>query len=68
VAQEEKNYWLNNVVDEIITQYPKGEIVVSSGISPSASYHIGHFREVLTADGVGDPAAWPAGAAYSLCR
>jgi lysyl-tRNA synthetase class 1 len=52
VAQEEKTYWLNNVVDEIIAQYPEGEIVVSSGISPSASYHIGHFREVLTADGL----------------
>jgi lysyl-tRNA synthetase class 1 len=25
---------------------------VSSGISPSASYHIGHFREALTADAI----------------
>lgn len=26
--------------------------MVSSGISPSASYHIGHFREALTADAI----------------
>lgn len=35
---------------EIVRLYPEGEIVVSSGISPSASYHIGHFREIMTAD------------------
>jgi lysyl-tRNA synthetase class 1 len=45
-------YWLDTVVDQIIEKFPEGEIVVSSGISPSASYHIGHFREVLTADGL----------------
>ncbi len=50
--QEEKKYWLDSVTDQIIEQYPEGEIIVSSGISPSASYHIGHFREVLTADGL----------------
>ena len=50
--QDQRTYWLNTVVDQIIAQYPKGEILVSSGISPSASYHIGHFREVLTADGL----------------
>lgn len=49
---EQRNYWLNTVVDQIVARYPEGEIIVSSGISPSASYHIGHFREVLTADGL----------------
>lgn len=44
--------WLNAVVDEIIDKHPKGEIVVSSGVSPSGTYHIGHLREVLTADAV----------------
>ncbi len=42
--------WLNTIVDEIVARYPEGQILVSSGISPSANYHIGHFREVLTAD------------------
>jgi lysyl-tRNA synthetase class 1 len=44
------NYWLDLAVTDIVARYPKGEIVVSSGISPSASYHIGHFREIMTAD------------------
>ncbi|MBI4101065.1 lysine--tRNA ligase, partial [Candidatus Microgenomates bacterium] len=43
-------FWLDIATQEIVKQYPKGEIVVSSGISPSATYHIGHFREILTAD------------------
>ena len=46
----ESNYWLDIAVREILQAYPEGEIVVSSGISPSASYHIGHFREIMTAD------------------
>lgn len=44
------NYWLDLAVREILAAYPKGEITVSSGISPSATYHIGHFREIMTAD------------------
>lgn len=46
----ESQFWLNPIIDEIIAKYPEGEIVVSSGISPSASYHIGHFREILSTD------------------
>jgi len=48
--QSESNYWLDIAVREILAAYPEGEIIVSSGISPSASYHIGHFREIMTAD------------------
>lgn len=50
-AQASK-YWLDQIVDQAIAAYPEGEILVSSGISPSASYHIGHFREALTADAI----------------
>jgi lysyl-tRNA synthetase class 1 len=46
------NYWLDQIADEAVKKYPTGDILVSSGISPSASYHVGHFREVLTADGI----------------
>ena len=46
------HYWLDRIADEAVEKYPQGEILVASGISPSASYHIGHFREVLTADGI----------------
>lgn len=42
--------WLNTVVDELIDRHPDGEIVVSSGVSPSGTYHLGTLREVLTAE------------------
>ncbi|MCC7289348.1 hypothetical protein IT414_03095, partial [bacterium] len=46
----ESNYWINVAAQNIANHYSEDKIVVSSGISPSASYHIGHFREILTAD------------------
>lgn len=46
------NYWLDQVADEIITRYPKGEVVVSSGHSPSGTYHIGTTREMMTASAI----------------
>lgn len=48
--QASSGYWLDKTVAEIITQIPEGPITVASGVSPSGLYHIGHFREVLTAD------------------
>lgn len=47
---EQSSYWLDIAAEDIVKSYPEGEIVVSSGISPSASYHIGHFREIMTAE------------------
>ncbi len=44
--------WLNRVVDELEKRRPKGELVVSSGVSPSGSYHLGTLREVLTAEAI----------------
>jgi len=42
--------WLNKVVDEAVAKNPEGEIIVSSGVSPSGKYHLGTLREVLTAE------------------
>lgn len=42
--------WLNKIVDELISKHPEGEIVVSSGVSPSGAYHVGTLREILTAE------------------
>lgn len=42
--------WLNKIVDEAIAQHPEGDIIVSSGVSPSGTYHLGTLREVLTAE------------------
>jgi lysyl-tRNA synthetase class I len=33
--------WLNKVVDEVVAAHPEGEILVSSGVSPSGVYHVG---------------------------
>lgn len=48
--QYQSQYWLDIEVDRILEKMPEGEIVVASGISPSASYHIGHYPEVLMAE------------------
>lgn len=44
--------WLNDITEELITRHPKGEIVVSSGVSPSGTYHLGTLREVMTAEAI----------------
>ena len=50
MKDSETKYWLNGVLDKIEEKYPEGEVIISSGISPSADYHIGHFREILSSD------------------
>lgn len=42
--------WLNKIVDELCVCHPDGTIIVSSGVSPSGTYHLGTLREVLTAE------------------
>ncbi len=42
--------WLNKIVNEVTARHPNGEIIVSSGVSPSGTYHLGTLREVLTAE------------------
>lgn len=44
--------WLQKIADSLETTYPDGEVLVSSGVSPSGRYHVGTLREVLTADAV----------------
>lgn len=44
--------WLNKVVDELLKRRPDGEIIVSSGVSPSGAYHLGTLREILTAEAI----------------
>ena len=44
--------WLNKIADEVIAAHPDGDILVSSGVSPSGVYHVGTLREVLTADAI----------------
>ncbi len=44
--------WLNKIAEDVIKQHPKGEITVSSGVSPSGTYHLGTLREVMTAEAI----------------
>lgn len=44
--------WLNQLVDEIISRFPDGEILIESGASPSGTYHFGHLREIITCDAI----------------
>ena len=44
--------WLNKIVDDLIERHPEGQILIESGSSPSGSYHMGHTRELVTADAV----------------
>lgn len=42
--------WLNEIVERAMSAHPEGEIIVSSGVSPSGKYHLGTLREILTAE------------------
>ncbi len=44
--------WLDKVVDEALALHPEGQILVSSGASPSGPYHFGHLREVIFCDAI----------------
>lgn len=45
-------FWIQKVVDDIEKEHPEGEVIVSSGVSPSGTYHVGTLREVLTTDAI----------------
>ena len=49
---ENLRYWLDQICEAVDLAHPSGELLVSSGISPSGPYHLGHSREVLTADAI----------------
>lgn len=44
--------WLSKIADELTARHPSGEIVISSGVSPSGKYHLGTLREILTAEAI----------------
>ena len=52
MTRKEHSFWLAKAVEEINQQRPEGDLIVSSGASPSGPYHIGHLREFLTADAI----------------
>jgi lysyl-tRNA synthetase class 1 len=44
--------WLNEIVNELISRHPSGEILIESGGSPSGTHHLGHMRELIIADAI----------------
>lgn len=44
--------WLNQIADELEARHPDGEILIETGSAPSGTYHLGHLRELVTADAV----------------
>lgn len=53
MSQEQNmHYWLDQLVNKILNTYSDDELIVSSGVSPSGMYHVGHSREILTADAI----------------
>ena len=52
MSDKQHRFWLEKAVAEINHARPDGELIVSSGASPSGTYHVGHLREFLTADAI----------------
>jgi lysyl-tRNA synthetase class 1 len=44
--------WLAEVADEVERRNPDGDILISSGGSPSGTYHLGHMRELVICDAI----------------
>lgn len=44
--------WLDDIANELIARHPEGEILIETGASPSGTYHLGHMRELVTADAI----------------
>ena len=44
--------WLNKIADDLVERHPEGEVLIESGASPSGTYHLGHLRELMTADAI----------------
>lgn len=43
-------HWADAIAQELI--HAQSEHLISTGITPSGEYHVGHLREVLTAEGI----------------
>ncbi len=52
MTADKSKYWLDQAVAEIQQAQPEGEIIVSSGHSPSGNYHFGLLREFLIASAI----------------
>lgn len=49
--QNTSKYWLDQVLDQV-QERTSQPVILASGITPSGPYHVGHAREILTAEAV----------------
>ncbi len=52
MTEQNNRDWLDQLAEQVTERYPQGEIVVSSGHSPSGTYHVGTLREIMTANAI----------------
>ena len=52
MTQPHNQDWLDQVVEHVTHMHPMGKLIVSSGHSPSGTYHVGTLREVVTANAI----------------
>lgn len=50
--QDSSQYWLDGVLDTVASRANGEPVLVCSGITPSGPYHVGHAREILTAEAI----------------
>lgn len=49
--EQTSRYWLDAVLDQVQAR-TTGDVTICSGITPSGPYHVGHGREILTAEAI----------------
>ncbi|MDP4038387.1 MAG: lysine--tRNA ligase [bacterium] len=49
---EDSRYWLDILCQQLTHKYQDKKIVIASGATPSGPYHVGHIKEIFTADAI----------------
>ncbi len=50
MSENRAQHWADVIADEVLQH--QTQHLISTGITPSGDYHVGHLREVMTAEGV----------------
>ncbi len=50
MSEPRPQHWADAVAQELLHTHTRH--LISTGITPSGEYHVGHLREVLTAEGI----------------
>ena len=51
-THDTSQYWLDGILDAVEQRASGKPVLVCSGITPSGPYHVGHAREILTAEAI----------------